>query len=144
MILGEFCQLDFEVDCDAETTAALHTYFQVGDIGQTRVHGLGAVYQDALQGLKMCQANDVLDICEPLDRIYTASESVTRLEDSSLGRNISMEHRCHRDLVVWNPGLDGAYALGDLDANQYAKFLCVETASVNRPLASGLGVTFKI
>ena len=38
------------------------------------------------------------------------------------------------DVVVWNPGAEGAAVLTDLDAGEHARFVCVEAACVAHPV----------
>ncbi len=144
MVLGETCEIQLIVDCLKPSTGALHSYLQVGDIEHVTVTGLGMRYQDALQGLSEQSAELSLQIGGPVDRIYTEPESVTRLQDTALGRSVTLEHCHHHDLVVWNPWQSGAAALTDMADEQYRQMLCLETAAINRPLIDTLALTISV
>jgi glucose-6-phosphate 1-epimerase len=44
--LGKTCEIELEAHGEFETTSALHTYFNVGDIGAVKVSGLGDTFID--------------------------------------------------------------------------------------------------
>ncbi|AEY02704.1 aldose 1-epimerase [Oceanimonas sp. GK1] len=144
MILGKQCDIQLEVDCNVNTTAALHTYLRTGNVQGTTVTGLGEQYQDALQGLKPCSAGPALQLDGPVDRIYTTPPNTTVLKDTSFNREIKLDHRHHSDLVVWNPWHEGEHHLADVNAGQFQEFFCIETAAINRPCTNRLGVSISL
>ncbi len=44
--LGKTCEIELEAHGEFETTSALHSYFNVGDIAAVKVSGLGERYID--------------------------------------------------------------------------------------------------
>jgi D-hexose-6-phosphate mutarotase len=109
-------------------TAALHSYFTVGDIRQVIIEGLdGAEYLDTV-GPKAVrkQTGDVV-IDREVDRMYHAAGEV-RIKDSAWGRTIAIQGSGGHTRVVWNPWIEKAAALADLPDEDYQRFVCVETA----------------
>ncbi|MER5867496.1 D-hexose-6-phosphate mutarotase [Kitasatospora sp. NPDC002040] len=144
--LGRECAIDLEARGDFTSTAALHSYFQVGDIDTVTVAGLGEVYTDDLLGTEGRQDGDLV-FATPLDRVYTRADAVSLVDDPVLGRTIEVRHRGQSDVVLWNPGAEGC---SDTAAGGHRTFACVETVRLNRPLVSspghpaGLGVTVRV
>jgi glucose-6-phosphate 1-epimerase len=108
---------------------ALHSYFRVGDIKQTRVSGLDGIdYLDKTQGFaKQNQSGDVTAEQET-DRVYLNAPSKVAIVDPALKRRIEIEHQGADNFVVWNPW-DKAANLNDMPAEDYEQFICVETAN---------------
>ena len=125
-------------------TAALHSYFSVGDIRQTRVSGLDAV--DYLEKIRTPpdhrQVDDVIFDGE-VDRLY-ASGNPVKIHDPSLRRTLAIEGTGSHSTVVWNPWIDKSKLLSDLPDDAYLGFLCVETANAGTDsitLAPGISHT---
>lgn len=115
-------------------TQALHTYLSVGDVRQTALGGLqGKAYLDNLQGLQRCvQDNDWTfgTGSQPAcDRIYLATDAEHVLSDPVLERRIAIRSSGSASTVVWNAGPEGVLALGDVPANAWPGYLCVEAAN---------------
>ncbi|EEF78510.1 D-hexose-6-phosphate mutarotase [Methylophaga thiooxydans] len=108
---------------------ALHSYFRVGDISQTRVCGLDGIdYLDKTLGFtKQKQAGDI-QADKETDRVYLDAPQRVAIIDASLKRRIEIEHNGADNFVVWNPW-DKAAALNDMSAEDYEQFICVETAN---------------
>ena len=109
---------------------ALHSYFHVGDISKVRVLGLdGIEYLDkADDSARKTQAGPVI-IDGEVDRIYTDVTGELVIDDASLGRKIRITSSGCSTAVVWNPWIEIAASMADLDANAYRRMLCVETAN---------------
>ncbi len=123
-------------------TVALHTYIRVADIGEVRLRGLnGLRYRDTAQGgaASVGQAHE-LRIEGEVDRIYFDAPARLELVDA-LGR-LRIESIGFADAVVWNPGAGRAAALGDLDAEGYRRFLCVEAANIGIPVRLAPGAVW--
>ncbi|MFE4603156.1 D-hexose-6-phosphate mutarotase [Kitasatospora indigofera] len=133
--LGRECAIDLEAHGDHESTAALHSYFRVGDIDTVTVAGLGKTYLDDLLGTEGRQEGD-LAFTTPLDRVYPQADDVSLINDPGRGRTIEVRHRGQSDVVLWNPGEPGCT---DLAAGGHHGFACVETARIRRPLVSTPG-----
>jgi glucose-6-phosphate 1-epimerase len=109
---------------------ALHTYFYVGDIGKVEVLGLdGIEYLDKVDGFAQKTQSGSVVIDGEVDRIYKGVTGEQVIDDESLGRKIRITSTGCSTAVVWNPWIDIARSMGDLDDNDYKHMLCVETAN---------------
>ena len=93
--VGHTLSLDLTMtNCGAEPvviTCALHSYFEVGDIGAVAVTGLEDVeYIDTLVGNRRKHQHGVIRFTEELDRIYQATSAEEVIRDAALGRNIRL------------------------------------------------------
>lgn len=109
---------------------ALHSYFKVGDISRVSVTGLehGTYLDMAGDGGTRTQSGPVT-IDTEVDRIYTDAPGRLTLIDPSLRRRIHIDSSGSRTAVVWNPWAAIAARMGDLEDEDYRRFLCVETAN---------------
>jgi glucose-6-phosphate 1-epimerase len=119
-------------DAPLQITQALHTYFAVGDIAQTRVQGLdGCSYIDKAAGAGgaiKTQSGDVT-IGAEVDRIYTGVPAQLAIVDAALARTVRVDAEGSHTAVVWNPWAAIAAGMADLKDNEYLRFVCVETAN---------------
>jgi D-hexose-6-phosphate mutarotase len=113
--------------------AALHTYYIVSDVRQIAVEGLrGAEYLDKPDGnRRKTEHESAIRFTGETDRIYLNTESTCVIDDPGLDRRIIVEKVGSKSTVVWNPFPARAGALGDLGADHWAGFVCIETANVN-------------
>ena len=112
-------------------TQALHTYFAIGDISQTRVVGLDKTrYIDKSAGrtVNVQQDGDVT-VDQEVDRIYTDAPSRITLHDDKNKRQIGIQSSGSKTTVVWNPWSEIAAKMGDLKDDDYRRFICIETAN---------------
>jgi glucose-6-phosphate 1-epimerase len=121
-------------DGPVRLTQALHTYLSVGDVRQTTLSGLqGLEYLDNLQGLKRFVQDSEWRFGDgaqmACDRIYLATGSQHLLTDPVLERRISVRSSGSSSTVVWNAGPQGILALGDVPAQAWPGYLCVEAAN---------------
>ena len=113
-------------------TQALHTYFNVGDINQTRVQGLDrASYMDkAADGHGMTrQQQGAVTIAAEVDRVYLQVSPLLVLEADALHRRIQLTNTGTDSAVIWNPWSKLAAAMADLPDEAYQHFLCIETTN---------------
>lgn len=113
-------------------TQALHTYFSVGDIAQTHVTGLdGTQYIDkaADAGGAVRQQHGDIGITAEVDRVYMDVPAVLEVADGVGQRTIHIASHGNKTAVVWNPWTDIAASMGDLQDDDYLRFVCVETAN---------------
>lgn len=94
-------------------SAALHTYFLVGAIGDIAIGGL----QDGL-----------LRIGDKIDQIYPGAAGAITLAQPE-GR-LTLTQAGFGDAVVWNPGALDTAALADMDDDEYLRFVCIEPAQI--------------
>lgn len=111
-------------------TQAFHTYFQVGDINQVEVLGLeNTQYLDKVANFQEKTQTGVITIAEEVDRIYTNVPKKLVIKDASFDRRIIITSQGNKTAVVWNPWVDISRKSGDLEDEDYQKFICVETVN---------------
>ena len=141
MRLGSCIQLSFSYELSGAAqntaTAALHSYLQVHDIEQVGVLGLGPSYREAGQRQR---GGLVTQLHGVTDRIYDAPAPYTSVNDLGHKRTLSLWHRGHSDVVLWNPW----QALNDAPDQQWRNFVCVETARITRPLEPSVELAVEI
>ncbi|HFZ8995974.1 TPA: D-hexose-6-phosphate mutarotase [Citrobacter freundii] len=129
--VGKTCEIELEAHGDFETTSALHTYFNVGDITTVKVSGLGDRYIDKVGEAKEgTLADGVQAFPDRTDRVYLNPEACSVIHDDVLKRNIEVIHHHHQDVVGWNPGPALSVSMSDMSDDGYKTFVCVETACV--------------
>ncbi|MFZ6757703.1 D-hexose-6-phosphate mutarotase [Undibacterium sp. Ji50W] len=134
---GNILQMTLEIQNTGDTyfsfCSALHTYLAVRDINQVSLHGLhGLHYRDTVTGKDHCLDKDVaLHIRAETDRIYGGVPACLELRQPHQTTLISSAG--FADAVVWNPGAAAA-SIGDMEAGGEQRMLCVEAASILRPV----------
>jgi glucose-6-phosphate 1-epimerase len=115
-----------------EFHAALHTYLRTDDVTQARLDGLQACrYEDALHGGTFAAHGPAaLTVPGAIDRIYFDVPRTLTLAEP--GRAVLIGMSGFADVVVWNPGPDGAARLADMPGDDWRRMLCVEAACVGR------------
>lgn len=147
--LGEECEIELESHGDYQATAALHTYFQIGDIGQVKVAGLGEPYIDKVAGGAEARQTGDLAFIGQTDRVYTQPDAFSLIKDPSLQRTIEVHHHHMSDVIAWNPGVELSCSMADMANDGYKTMVCVETGRVSKPLVAAgeqparLAVTFR-
>jgi glucose-6-phosphate 1-epimerase len=113
--------------------AALHSYFHVGDITQSRVRGLDGIhYLDKTDGNReKTQHGDVV-IAKETDSVYLDTAHTVEIEGAALGRRIRVSKQNSLATVVWNPWAEKAKAMSDLGDDEWKSFVCVETCNVGK------------
>lgn len=137
--LGATCHIELESSGDFTTTAALHSYFEIGDIDAVAVRGLGNHYIDKVRdGIEGEQQGD-LTFPGRVDRVYTQPQATSLILDSALNREIEVEHHQHSDVIAWNPGAELSASMADMADDSYKTMVCVETGCVSTPQVSKPG-----
>lgn len=132
--LAARCEIELEAHGEFEITAALHSYFTVGDIAQVSVSGLGETYLDKVLGGTQGQlASGVQDFPDRTDRVYLNPEACSVIHDAQMKRAIHITHHHNQNVVAWNPGPALSVSMSDLPDEGYKHFVCVETACVTGP-----------
>ncbi|WKE64611.1 D-hexose-6-phosphate mutarotase [Gallaecimonas kandeliae] len=131
LVLGKSARLALTTtnlgDQPFRLTQALHSYFPVADIKQVRVQGLeGADYLEFGQGLLPQQGEVVID--REVDRQYLTANPVQRIDTGD--GVIEVKREGSASLVLWNPWVDKAKALGQFPDDGYQAMLCLEAANV--------------
>jgi D-hexose-6-phosphate mutarotase len=117
-------------DRDMRITEALHSYFLLEDISQTRISGLdGCDYIDTVSGRKNCtQAGDIA-IAAEVDRVYLGTRDDCLIVEHNSQHQIKVTKSGSDSTVVWNPWIDKAKRMVDVNDNGYQHFVCVESAN---------------
>ncbi len=125
-----------------EFTAALHSYFRIGDVGQMEIGGLCAVhYRDAANGnVERTQIEEPLRIAGEIDRVYHAAPTVEIREP---GRTLVVETAGFPETVVWNPGSEKNTMLVDMGAEDHRRMVCVEAAAADEGIKLECGKSWK-
>jgi glucose-6-phosphate 1-epimerase len=115
-------------------TAAFHTYLAVADITTTEIEGLaGLRYRDAaLGGIEAHQGSQTVDFPGEVNRIYFDAPAEARVVEA--GRRTIVRKVGFTDAVVWNPGSEKCATMGDLEPEDYRRFVCLEAATVGAPI----------
>lgn len=117
-------------DTDFVISEALHTYFHIGDIAETRVLGLeGCEYMDKAGGGKRCQQQGAIAFTNETDRVYVNTEAECVIEDNHLQRRIRIAKTGSRSTVVWTPWNEKADKMGDFGQDGWREMICVESAN---------------
>lgn len=129
--LGKTCEIELEAHGEFETTSALHTYFNVGDIAAVKVSGLGDRYIDKVKNAEEgVLSNGTETFPDRTDRVYLNAETCSVIHDDALKRNIDVTHHHNSNVVAWNPGPALSVSMGDMPDDGYKTFVCVETCCV--------------
>jgi len=109
---------------------ALHTYFYVSDVRQSRVLGLeDEEYLDKVDnGHRKRQAGPIV-VAGETDRVYINTTQDCVIEDAGIKRRIRISKEGSQSTIVWNPWIEKAARLGDMGSNGYLDMLCVESGN---------------
>ena len=122
-------------DAPFSFTAALHTYFRVGDVGDAEIIGLHGAHYRAEDRSLVEDHDERLRVDGFLDRVYVGAPA--HLELHERGRRMLIDAEGFPDAVVWNPGSERAAALAYLDPGGERHFVCIEAAAVQEPVTLG-------
>jgi glucose-6-phosphate 1-epimerase len=125
-------------DASLQFTTALHTYLRVADLDDVSVEGLsGLRYFDSIKQAEALQRMDLLLTGEKgvldLDRIYFGVKEKPLLVAEGR-RQLVVTQQGFEDSVVWNPGPERCAKLADMPPEGWSEMLCVEAASIGRPI----------
>lgn len=117
-------------DSDFVIGEALHTYLQIGDIGEARVLGLeDCQYLDKADGGTRKQQQGAITFSGETDRVYVDTEATCIIEDARLKRRIHIAKSGSRSTVVWTPWTEKADKMGDFGPDGWREMVCVESAN---------------
>lgn len=110
---------------------ALHTYFNISDIGNVTVQGLEDVeYWDTVGTVEKKRQDGAIAFAAETDRVYINSAQACRIEDPAYARRIHIRKQGSLSTVVWNPWTAKAERMGDLgQPDGWRQMLCVESAN---------------
>lgn len=127
---------------------ALHSYFQVQNIGHVSLTGLsGQPYWDAVAHLvnpahRQWQGADAIRFKGETDRVYAAAAGPLILREPSSGGLRIEQSAGFTETVVWNPGAAIAATLADMPDDGFSHFVCVEAAKIDAPVSLLPGQTW--
>ena len=114
-------------------TAALHTYLRVHDVRNVQLLGLhGGRYRESAAGNVKFDADEVMRVGGEIDRVYIDAPSRLTLREPQ--RDLIVAAEGFPDVVIWNPGVERAAALNDMEPGGEGRMLCVEAAVVQTPV----------
>ena len=112
---------------------ALHTYFRVADIGQTRVDGLdGCASWDSLVDIHS-HHQGAIHFTGEFDRVFTAAAAPLQFTDGHKTVQVAQSASLG-NTVVWNPGPAKCATLADMPPDGYVQMLCIEAAQIDTPV----------
>lgn len=129
--------LELHVENTGETalsfSAALHTYLAISELSQVRLQGLiGRRFIDRINGGEAIEDHPEKRFHGEIDRIYANVKEHLLLRDGP--RRLRIDQQDMPDVVLWNPGPDGAARLADLADDGWQHMLCVEAARILEPM----------
>ena len=127
-------------------TEALHTYFRVKEVSDTLVTGLdGQPYLDKTRDFAEFLQSGAVSFSEATDRVYYRHSGAAVITDPGIGRRIAIEKNGSGASVVWNPNSESCKRIGDMNPDDWRRFVCVETANAGgAPLEIAPGATHTI
>lgn len=132
--VGKVLEMTLDVEntgADAFTCSeALHTYFVVGDVHQTRVTGLEETdYRDFPDRTKITRQHGPITFTEETDRVYINTRATCILDDPSMRRRITVEKSGSEGTTVWNPWIAKSASLPDFGDDEWKRMVCIETVN---------------
>jgi glucose-6-phosphate 1-epimerase len=138
-IQGQELETELAVENTGDRTlhfqAALHSYWRVADSGRISIEGLqDRPYRDAASGASGVQHSRCLELLpgRAIDRIVGGPARPVVLSDLEGGQSLWIASDALPDVVVWNPGPH--HALADLPAEDWQRFVCVESGAIESPV----------
>ena len=145
-IAGRGLQIELACENTGESefsfTTALHTYLRVNDVAEVSVEGLtGLRYFDNVDQTEKTQRVDLLLPGGELDRIYYRAVDPLLLREHGISakRQVAVHQQGFDDVVTWNPGQVRCEALPDMPPEGYKNMLCLEAATIARPVNLAAG-----
>jgi len=108
--------------------AALHSYYAVGDVRRTLVHGLTGL-EFSSEGGAVAREDLPVQVGEGISRRYTTATSA-RIEDAANQRAITISSEGAFGAILWNPGPAGAALLPDFADDGWSSMLCFENCNL--------------
>lgn len=147
---GEQLKLEFKLDNldrqDFELSFAWHSYFPANTL-QANILGLeNTTYIDQLDSnLVKIQTEQVIEFVQEVDRIYPKTSTQFILKQNTL-ESIHIQTTA-KSAVIWNPWIEKAKRLADVEDNAWQDFVCVETGQIGSEsvkLRSGERVVYQL
>lgn len=135
VIVGSTLRMELATENTGETEfvigEALHTYFQIGDIGAVRVTGLEECeYWDKVGGSNLRRQQGAINFSSETDRVYINTGAECVIHDDQLKRRIHIKKSGSLSTVVWTPWIEKANKMGDMgQPDGWREMLCVESVN---------------
>lgn len=135
VIVGETLRMELTTEnnsnADLEIGEALHTYFQISDIGAITVTGLeGSEYWDKVGGSNLRKQDGAIAFSSEVDRVYIDNAAECVIHDEKLQRRIHIAKSGSLSTVVWTPWVEKANKMGDMgQPDGWREMVCVESAN---------------
>jgi glucose-6-phosphate 1-epimerase len=113
---------------------ALHTYFAVGDVHTASVHGLEgvAVTEFAREPETGWDDRTPIRFRAETDRVFQGVPDRIELRTPGLGGSTALQTRNARSAIVWNPWPAKTARLSQMVADDWQRFVCIESANVKQ------------
>jgi glucose-6-phosphate 1-epimerase len=133
-------QLSMQLECDTSLyqQAALHSYFRINNVAQSRVTGLSAQYYDKVSDTRQLSNSNEARFIAETDRIYYNTANQLQLIDEK--KQLNIQQQGHNASVIWNPWQQKSIALPDMADNGFTEFVCVETAMLDNSIGRTLSL----
>jgi D-hexose-6-phosphate mutarotase len=113
-------------------TSALHSYFNISDIGNIVIDGLQN--KTYLQGTDSTQCElqqeQRLSVTKEENRRYNGHDGTCTIIDKGFNRKIIVSKRNSNCTVVWNPWIESTRTFADMEPDGYKTMICVEAANI--------------
>jgi D-hexose-6-phosphate mutarotase len=135
VIAGDTLRMELKTEntgtADFVIGEALHTYFQISDIGQVSVTGLeGCEYWDKVGGSTLRRQEGAISFASETDRVYINTGSECVIHDEQLKRRIYIAKSGSLSTVVWTPWVEKANKMGDMgQPDGWREMVCVESVN---------------
>ena len=135
VIAGETLRMELTTENTGKTDfvigEALHSYFQISDIGAVRVRGLeGCEYWDKVGVSTLKKQAGAISFSAETDRVYINTGAECVIEDDKLRRRIHIAKSGSLATVVWIPWTDKANKMGDMGKpDGWREMVCVESVN---------------
>jgi len=127
-------------------TDALHSYFNISDVANTKIHGLkGILYYKGFEKVATGkQIEEDLQIRQEENRRYINHSADCIIEDSGFKRKIHVSKKGSNVTVVWNPW-ENAKNIADILDDGYKTMVCVEAVNTYTDIATVIpGENFRV
>ena len=135
---GAQCSVSLSVDNTGPDafgfTVALHSYLRVHDLRNAELAGLhgGRYRESSAPGDVKFDRDEVMHVGGEIDRVYMDAPSRLTLREPQ--RELIVATEGFPDVVVWNPGVERAAGMKDMERGGEQRMLCVEAAAVQTPV----------
>jgi glucose-6-phosphate 1-epimerase len=110
---------------------ALHTYLHVKDVRKISLSGLkGTKYYSKVRKVDCTDECESIRFAGKTDRVYHDTQATCVLDDPGFSRRITVSKENSNSTVIWNPWMEMAAQMKDLEDNEWKRMLCIETANV--------------